>query len=444
MSDLRRVFEAHENSLFSRLAHNHLFAGLLLIGSTALALWLANSAHAEWYFNFRHTPVSINVGAFAMQKSLEHWVNDALMSFFFFYIGLEIKKEVIDGELSSLRRAALSVVAAIGGMVAPAAIYFLMTRHHPDVQGGWGIPIATDIAFAIGILSLLGRSVPLSLRVFLTALAIVDDLGSILVIALFYSEGVVLSYIGVSLVFVLLARAYNRLSGTALGDRDWVVLMLGAASWYFMFKSGIHATISGVIMALAIPLRERLRPNAVQEYISGDGFRLEDNLSATEHAVRLARSPLRRIIHALHAPVVMFIMPFFAFMNAGVVLPDSFAKALHAPHMLGIELGLVAGKMLGITLACWLAVRLRIADLPRGANWTDMVGVGLLAGIGFTMSLFVAGLSFEGRAALLDDAKLAILFASFTAAIAGSAVILLNRNRRPALPEDPNPPRGGH
>ena len=443
MSDLRRVFLAHENSLFSRLVHNHLFAGLLLIGSTAVALWLANSAHAEWYFHFRHTPVSINVGAFAMQKSLEHWVNDALMSFFFFYIGLEIKKEVIDGELSSMRRAALSIVGAIGGMAAPALIYALLTRGSPDVQGGWGIPIATDIAFAIGILSLLGRSVPLSLRVFITALAIVDDLGSILVIALFYSEGVVLSYIGVSLVFVLLARAYNRLSGTALGDRDWVVLMLGAASWYFMFKSGIHATISGVIMALTIPLRERLHPRAVQDYIAEDGFELQHNLPAAERAVRLARSPLRRIIHMLHAPVVMFIMPFFAFMNAGVVLPDSFTKALHAPHMLGIEAGLLFGKCLGITVACWLAVRLRIADLPRGANWTDMVGVGLLAGIGFTMSLFVAGLSFHGDAALLDDAKLAILLASFAAAILGSAVILLNRNR-PHAPADDPPPAGGH
>ena len=386
--------------------------GILLFVTALAAFVLSNSPWAQAYFDLRDVYIKLQVGDWVFKKSLLHFVNDFLMAFFFLLVGLELKRELLQGELKNPRQAGLAVAAALGGMVTPALIYTAF-NYGGEGAAGWGVPMATDIAFALGVLSLLGKRVPLSLKVFLTALAIVDDLGAVLVIALFYTSQLNVS----ALLVAALVFGFALLLG-ALRVRSLAVYMLvGLVLWYYVLLSGVHATIAGVLLAFAIPIgRARpLPPHA--DGVAEDPELHEAQLELLEDAAREAQSPLHRLEHLLHPYVAYFIMPVFAFFNAGVALEGAQLGSI----ALGIFFGLLLGKPLGILLFAYMAVRLGIARLPSGVGWSAIAGVGLVAGVGFTMALFIAGLAFD--AALLDEAKLGVLSASVTAAVLGGWVL---------------------
>lgn len=413
-------------------------AGILLLISAVLAMICANTGLQEWYFHLKHMDVGLSTENLHFHLHLEEWVNDALMVVFFFVVGLEIKREVLIGELSSPKKAALSAYAAVGGMIVPAGIYFLFARHHPDIQHGWGIPMATDIAFAIGVLSLLGDRVPLGMKVFLTALAIVDDLGAIIVIAVFYSEELRLGMLGLSIFMLIVSYVYGR---TATIRRGPVYALIGIFCWYFMLQSGIHATIAGVLMAMTIPMDRKIKIQDLNDKLRaglGDGsFQVSDkSIKKLEYVIRVSQRPLNRFENSLHKWVSYFIMPLFAFFNAGVTIPLEMGLVASAPEVHGIVFGLILGKPLGVVLASLIAVRLGYAALPEGMNWFDMAGVGLLAGIGFTMSLFIAALAFDGHPEYMDHAKMAILIASIVAATAGILFCCMSVEKKPPTTSD--------
>lgn len=378
--------------------------GVILVATAVAAFAWANSAWAPAYEAMKHAPIAVGWGRFVLSQSALHWVNDGLMALFFLLVGLEIKREVLRGELSDRRAATLPVLAAIGGMVIPALIYVGVNGGGQGAVG-WGIPMATDIAFALGIMALLGSRVPLGLKVFLTALAIADDLGAVLVIAVFYSHGLHWGALGASLALWLAALGYSFLGGRRLG----VFTLVGVLMWYFMLRSGVHATVAGILLALALPMTRSGRPQA-------------EDVDTSQ--------PLYRVEHALEPWVAYLVVPLFALFNAGFNL--SHEASFTAPVVLGAFLGLVLGKPLGVFGAALLAVRLRIADLPPGVGWSQLLGAAVLAGIGFTMSLFVADLAF-GESSLLDHAKLGVLAASVASAIAGLALLGgVTRTRRHA------------
>ncbi len=385
--------------------------GILLFATALLAFWLSNSPWAQAYFDLQGVYLKLQVGDWVLKKSLLHFVNDFLMAFFFLLVGLELKRELLQGELKNPRQAGLAVAAALGGMVTPALIYTFLNYGGAGAPG-WGVPMATDIAFALGVLSLLGRRVPLSLKVFLTALAIVDDLGAVLVIAVFYTSQLDAGALGLA----ALAFGFALLLGAMRVRSLPAYMLIGLVLWYFVLLSGIHATIAGVLLAFAVPIG-RARPMPAPASGGADRELREAQLEKLEDEVRAAQSPLHRLEHILHPYVAYFIMPVFAFFNAGVALEGVQVGAV----ALGIFLGLLLGKPLGILLFAYLAVRLGLAQLPEGVGWRAVAGVGLVAGIGFTMALFIAGLAFGP--ALLDEAKLGILSASLTAAVLGVAVI---------------------
>ncbi len=407
--------------------------GLVLLACTAVALFWANSSWAPFYHHLLETPFTIGAPSFGLTLPLHAWVNDGLMAVFFFVVGLEIKREVLVGELSSRRSATLPVAAALGGMIVPALLYASVNARG-DGAAGWGIPMATDIAFALGILALLGPRVPSSLRVFLAALAIADDLGAVLVIAVFYTSQMDwLALGGAGLVFVMLlglSRAGMR--------RPVAYAILGAVMWWFMLASGVHATIAGVLLALAVPARTRISEE--QFLASADAsiadFRTADEpgtnvltnqghqaaLQALTNAADAVQSPLLQMEHALQGIVAFVIMPLFALANAGVSLGGNIDVVVSSPIALGIAMGLLLGKPIGITLASYIAVRSGAADVPRSASWRHMLGVSCLGGIGFTMSLFIANLAFSS-AAQLDIAKVAVLGASTVAGLVGFMVL---------------------
>ncbi|HVM45149.1 MAG TPA: Na+/H+ antiporter NhaA [Candidatus Thermoplasmatota archaeon] len=388
--------------MFQRFFRLQSAGGIVLLGATLLALAWANSPLGASYERLWQARLAVGYGAFRLDKDLIHWVNDGLMAIFFLLVGLEIKRELLAGELSDRRRATLPFVAALGGMLVPASIFIFVTRGTP-VVGAWGIPMATDIAFALGALAALGSRVPTSLRVFLAATAIVDDIGAVLVIALVYTPSVgaiaLLAAAGVLVVLGLL----NRLGVTRIAP----YALLGVALWIAILKSGVHASVAGVLLAFAIPARMRGEARAVP--LGG-------------------ASPLLRLEHALVPWVAFGIVPVFALANAGVRIEGDLAAALTSPLSVGIVVGLLAGKLIGILAFPWLAVRLRLTALPTGASWRHMTGVALLAAIGFTMSLFIAGLALEP--ADLARGKLAILVASTLAAVSGSIVLAWPRARR--------------
>ncbi|WP_276957083.1 Na+/H+ antiporter NhaA [Allomeiothermus silvanus] len=392
--------------------------GLILFGFAVAAFILANSPASSWYFDLKKMLISLNVGGWSLEKTLASWVKDFLMAFFFLLVGLEIKREIVMGELSNPRQAALTIVAALGGMIVPALIYTALNAGGPG-QPGWGVPMATDIAFAIGILSLLGKRVPLGLKVFLTAFAIVDDLGAVLVIAFFYTSGLNLLALLISLGFFALALLAGRLKVTRLS----IYLLIGAFMWYFMLESGVSPTVAAVLLALAVPVTRRISLPELQSQLDEAARKNPEMLEAAmEHLEKTlvrAQSPLHRLEHALHPWSTYLIMPVFAFFNAGVTLSGAGLGAVG----MGAFLGLLLGKPLGILLVCWLAVRLGIAVLPAGVNWPMILGAGFLGGIGFTMSLFVAALGFANAPALLDQAKLGVLASSVVAAIIGLLVV---------------------
>ena len=403
-------------------------SGVLLIAAAALAFAWANSPWAASYFALLDLPFSLRFGAWSLEKPLLLWVNDLLMAGFFFVIGLEIKREVLVGELAGWRRASLPAAGALGGMLVPALLYVAFNPEEPAIRG-WGVPMATDIAFALGVLALLGERVPLSLKVFLLALAIVDDLGAVLVIAVFYTG----ELDGAALLISLLVWGGALTYGRAHGERPLVFALLALAMWYFMLKSGIHSTIAGVLMAWTVPLRHRISAQELQQelrWISSGRGGLEQVEMMLEHldgVLSKAHSPLHNIEHALAPYVAFVIMPLFAFFNAGVAVGGS-GSGLISAVSLGVLVGLLLGKPIGVAGFAYLAVRSGLSRLPEGTPWSAMVGIGLLAGIGFTMSLFIANLAFAEQA-LLAQAKMGVLAASVVASLAG--LVFLSR----ALPQ---------
>lgn len=363
--------------------------GVALMAAAAVAFTWANTPWSSAYFQLLETPVAVAVGDAGLHKPLLLWINDGLMALFFLMVGLEVKREIAQGELSSLRKAALPVAAALGGMVVPALLYAALNLGGPG-QAGWAIPMATDIAFALGVLALLGDRVPTSLKIFLAALAVADDIGAVTVIALFYTSKLSLTVLAIAVGLGALLLVLNRLRVQNLG----LYLLVGAALWVAVLKSGVHATIAGVILAMAVPLRGE-----------------EDD----DH------SPLVHLEHTLHPWVSWLVLPVFALANAGVTVVGTELQLLH-PVALGTVAGLLVGKSLGIPAFSWLAVRFDLGVLPQGASWRHVVGVGLLGGIGFTMSIFVAGLAFVDPT-LLDTAKLGILGSSLTAGALGAALL---------------------
>jgi Na+:H+ antiporter, NhaA family len=426
---------------FQRFVATTAAGGIVLLATTAIALLWANSGWAESYHHLWETPLTIGTPSVNLTLSLHAWVNDALMAVFFFLVGLEIKRETLVGELATRRSATLPVVAALGGMVVPALIYALINGGGSGAAG-WGIPMATDIAFALGILALLGDRVPTGLRVFLAALAIADDLGAVLVIALFYTSAINWTALAGVGVVVLLLFALNRAGARS----PLTYAILGVVLWVFMLKSGVHATIAGVLLALTVPARTRISEaqflaeaeSSLADFRAADepGTTVLSNqghqeaLQRLENAADLAQAPLQRMEHALHRVVAFVIMPVFALANAGVPL-TGVSAAMGSPIALGVALGLLLGKPLGIMIASLAAVRAGAADLPTGVTWRHLHGASWLAGIGFTMSLFVAGLAF-GDLAVLDTAKIGVLGASGIAGIAG--YMLLRKTTSPSPP----------
>jgi NhaA family Na+:H+ antiporter len=406
---------------------------VILLACTVAALVWANSPWADAYHRLAHTEIAIGVGTSTFALSLQHWINDGLMAVFFFVVGLEIKRELSVGHLASARRAALPVAAAVGGMALPALLYASLNAGGPAARG-WGVPMATDIAFALGILALLGSRVPMGLKVFLTALAIADDLGAVLVIALFYTETVRWEALAVA-VFLLVVLALV-IRHDVRQPIIYAVLLLGV--WLAIFKSGIHSTVAGILIAMLVPMRPRL---AAGEFLARASAELDtlraseltrdsllsnqaqlDALVALDDVATDMRPPgliFERFLHPIQAFVIL---PLFAFFNAGVSFGGRGLAVLAEPVTMGVIVGLVAGKLVGVSLLAWLAVRAGYASLPEGVTWPQIAGVGLLAGVGFTMSLFVSELAF-GAGALVDAAKLGILVASLTAGLGGYLVL---------------------
>lgn len=404
-------------------------SGILLLIMAVVALVWANSPWGSVYEHLLHTPISLAFGEYAFSQTLHFWINEILMVVFFFVVGLEVRRELFEGELSTVRRAALPVAAAIGGMLMPAALYLLFNLGSPAV-GGWGVPMATDIAFAVGVLALLGKRVPAALRVLLLALAIIDDIGAILVIALFYSSGIALAglaVVGLGVVLVLIMQRVGL-------RKPLLYVVPGILIWSGMLHAGIHPTIAGVILGLLTPVRawfghegfltesEDALQSLRKKGSGQDPKTLLPELERINQARREALPPVTRIEAALHPWVAFGIMPLFALANAGVTLDGLGSGPAEATGiMLGVGAGLVIGKPLGIVLFSWLSVRLGIAALPRGVSWAGVSVVGCIAGIGFTMALFIGALAFPDQS-MLAVAKLAVLAASAVAGVLGLAI----------------------
>lgn len=376
----------------------------MLIFCTVASIALANYFIGTAYADFWHRKAGFSFGAIDIHLSIEHWINDGLMTVFFLLIGLEIERELYVGELADVKNAALPIVAAVGGMAVPAIIHFVLNKG-TVAENGFGIPMATDIAFALGILSLAGKKVPLSLKIFLTALAIIDDLGAIMVIALFYTSNLQVIYLVAALGIFALLLLLNRLKVHNLLP----YLVGGLIMWYCMLQSGVHATITGVLLAFAIPF--------------GDGGK---------------KSPSYILQHLLHYPVAFIIIPVFAMANTGILLNIPMRDVLDNSNSLGIIAGLVIGKPAGILLLCMLAIKLKLAKLPEGVNWSQLAGAGILAGIGFTMSVFITLLAFSDPL-LIQYSKIAILLSSLLAGVAGYFMIKVTIKKSTTLPDSGGP-----
>ena len=415
---------------FEHFLHAQTTTGLILIFMTILALILANSPISEEYVHFFHTKIDLGIGNWHLNNTLHHWINDGLMAIFFFIIGLEIKREVLVGELSNIKVAILPILSAIGGMVFPALIYIYINAGTQGA-GGWGIPMATDIAFAISALVLLGKRVPPALVTFLVALAIVDDLGAVLVIAIFYTEQIhMFSLIMAGGAFLILVM-FNRFGIHMLLP----YFIVGVLMWFFMLESGVHATIAGVITAMAIPSIPKRSPRGFRkeakillDEFDSHPIDVREGLSEHQKAILLKLqsnindigTPAARLEHGLHLPVALIIIPLFALANAGISIDfSSMGTTIMTPVSLGIIAGLILGKVLGIFGVAWLAIKMKVASLPQGSTLNQVFGVAFLGGIGFTMSIFVADLAFINNPELIFQAKVGILAASLFAGIFG-------------------------
>ena len=416
---------------FEEFIHRQTTSGLLLIIMAVLALLLANSPLAYLYQQIQHIDIGLSIGSWSIENNLHHWVNDGLMALFFFVVGLELKREILVGELANPRQAALPIVAAIGGMVVPALIYFAVNPEG-DAARGWGIPMATDIAFALGAIALLARRVPKALITFLVALAIVDDLGAVMVIAVFYTETLSMgALLAVAVIFAMLMVL------NIAGIRKILpYFILSIFLWYAMYLSGVHATLAGVLGAFSIPARPKYNPDRFSQqvselmqrfndsHVSGQSIMTNDKLRAIVqtlgNGIYEVEAPLQRLEHAWHLPVAYLVIPIFALFNAGIPLELSgFGQTLMHPVTMGVSIGLIFGKVIGIAGSCWIALKLNIGQLPAETRFTQIIGVSLLGGIGFTMSIFIAELGFIHQPELLLMAKTGILFASLIAGVAG-------------------------
>jgi NhaA family Na+:H+ antiporter len=415
-----------------KFIHQEFTGGIVLFVSVVVALVWVNSAWAHSYHQLWETRFAVSFAGRGLNQPLHAWINDGLMALFFFVIGLELKREFIAGELSSFKKAALPMMAAVGGMLVPALIYLLFNYNRPSANG-WGIPMATDIAFALGLLSLAGRRIPVSVKVFLSALAVADDLGAVLVIAFFYTSGIAFIplLVGIGLLGLLWI-------GNLLGIRSTAFyLIVGLAVWLGFLFSGVHATIAGVLVAFMIPARTKINEREFADNLRRHAGLFEQAIpqngalttSEQHHTIEDikqlcldAETPLQKIENALHPWVAFVIMPLFALANAGMVINSSFFTSLVQPVGSGIAIGLVAGKFIGVFLFTWVMVKLKLAELPLLANWKHITGVAMLAGVGFTMSLFITGLAFES-AEMVDQAKAGILVASTIAGIAGLSIL---------------------
>ncbi|PWC78916.1 Na+/H+ antiporter NhaA [Azospirillum sp. TSH64] len=396
MTDRKTHIRNRPLSVFREFLESETAGGLLLMGAAAAALVVANSPLSTVYFQALHS--------YVLGLSIGHWINDGLMAVFFLLVGLEIKREMLDGQLSTWSRRILPGLAAAGGMLFPALIYVAFNRGNPETMSGWAIPTATDIAFALGVLSLLGPRVPTSLKIFLTALAIIDDLGAVVIIALFYTAELSLTALGIAAAILAVLVLLNR----AGVEKLWPYLILGAGLWGAVLASGIHATLAGVALALTIPLRPAPgRPDDMH-------------------------SPLHRLEHGIHGWVAFFIVPLFGFANAGVSFAGMEASILTEPLPLGIALGLFLGKMVGVFGTAWITVRLGFADMPADASTVQLFGVALLCGIGFTMSLFIGALAFPTSPELGDAVKVGVFAGSLLSATAGAVLLrFAHREIRP-------------
>jgi Na+:H+ antiporter, NhaA family len=375
--------------LFQQFFNSEKAGGLILIVCTAISLVVSNSSLGSDYIHFWHNSAPLHIGTVNIPFRIEEWINDGLMTIFFLLVGLEIERELYIGELSSARNAALPILAAIGGMMVPALIHFLFNHGKPE-QPGIGIPMATDIAFSLGVLSLIGKKIPLSLKIFLTALAIIDDLGAVIIIAIFYTQTFSFLYLSLALGLFLILLLFNRLKIFSL----WVYLIPGILLWYFLYRSGVHPTLSGILLAFAIPFRKNMevQPSSVLQ-------------------------------HLLHKPVNFFIIPVFALANTAIHLPTAWKTEIFSSNSLGITLGLLLGKPLGIAGFSGLGIFFGIAKLPEGMNSKKLIGMGFLAGIGFTMSIFISNLAFDSNDELIQSSKVAVLIASVLAAIFGWMIL---------------------
>ncbi len=372
-------------------------SGLILLISAIIALVISNSSYDSIYFDTLNKYIFIGIKNFGIKLSVLHWINDALMAIFFFFVTLEIKREFIQGELSSIKQAILPIIAAVGGMLVPALIYIYINLETPETLTGWAIPSATDIAFSIGILSLLGSRVPLSLKVFLTALAIIDDLGAIIIIAFFYTSDLSIKYLGLIIITFIILIMLNR-----FGVKKFLpYLVVGLCLWFFTHESGIHATIAGVLLAISIPHRNK------------------------EHDFSL----LVKIEHRISLYVAYFIMPLFAFANAGVSLAGITFSSLLSPVPLGILLGLFIGKQVGVFIFSYGSIKLGIAQMPTNSNWVNFYGVGILTGIGFTMSLFIGNLAFVENTQYIDSVKIGVLAGSLLSTLIGYFLLLITSKK---------------
>jgi NhaA family Na+:H+ antiporter len=396
--------------MMRRFLSHEAAGGYVLMAAAALALIVANSPLAGQYFDVLKTYVGFDFGPIRLTLSVQHWINDALMAVFFLLVGLEIKREVLDGQLSRPSRVILPGVAAIGGVVVPALIYVFFNGAYPETRSGWAIPAATDIAFALGVLALLGSKVPTSLKIFLTAIAIMDDLAAIIIIALFYTAQLHLWALGLAVVALTALVVLNRMKVTAL----WPYLTVGLLLWYFVLQSGVHATLAGVALAMTIPLnRTPGRP--------------DDHHCA-----------LNRLEHALHKPVAFLIVPIFGFANAGLSFAGITPNALFDSVPLGVAAGLFFGKQLGIFLTAMAVIRLGLADMPKYASTAQLYGVSVLCGIGFTMSLFIGNLAFSSPL-LIDETKIGVLVGSGASALLGFLILSRAKPDLPAFGDDAAP-----
>jgi Na+:H+ antiporter, NhaA family len=446
--DLNRTAADRLIGPFQRFMKLEASGGILLILCALGAVIWANSGYVSSYNDlFYNTKVKVGFGEWSLEKAFILWINDLLMAFFFLLVGLEIKREVLVGELRSPKKAALPIAAALGGMVVPAGIYAIVTRGNESISG-WGVPMATDIAFALGVLALVGSRVPISVRIFLTSLAIVDDLGALMVIAVFYTESIGFGYLLKAAIVLMVMMGLNL-----MGVRKIVVFMLlGAVVWYLVLKSGVHATIAGVLVAMTIPARTRVDQNLYSSFVRSMVDRFDKDkttdskawttstqqsaILAIEDAGHKIETPVRRLEHSLIPWVAFAILPVFALANAGVqvvssgeemVAEDAVASVWSNRAMWGVVLGLLVGKPFGVFGFAWVAQKLGIGMLPEGATWQHVFGAAWLSGIGFTMALFIANLAFNNSEDL-DAAKLGVLGASVVAGVVGFVILYKSKS----------------